>query len=1149
MIFKTLFFPLFLVLCFSLTAISQNKPQFELQSIDTLIVNSGSSFLIISNINDGDFTKQEITFKVTSSDENVLKVDSVSHKTGDKMALIRVSDQGILGKVTLTVSLTDADGTTTKDFEVLVSEYKHYGIKFEIHDAVFWQEVVPLNETPVFDSIVQSTNMTAAYSSLDWDKIPLTVSAGCNDPNLCDGHDFATGFMEGFLVPKKSGNYTFYMNGDGDYALYLSTDRSFSHAKIIAAKSDNYGSVGTAAGGRKSAEISLDSGMVYAIYAVQWNIHQENGGIKWELPGVINASYIDGAYLYPVYDTKRPETVQNIRTEASGDKFIKLAWDKSSDDQQLAGYNIYLDGIKMNSDPCAANEFLLEGLMASTEYSIAVTAIDMVNNESFIDFILNTKTLDIDTIPPTPPTSFTADVVTGLAIQVSWYGASDSQTEIYGYNVYVNGELYNTEGLISANSVILKVLSPGTEYEVEIEALDAGMNVSEKSVVFKVSTSAFDPLSNNLGLKTGKLEFSERAMSYNEGIGINPDFINGAVFNAAHTSLLKDLRPGAIRWGALTANPLSFSNYTGGGKSVTIGKFIERCNDMGAFTAFCCGVENNTDWRKDPETFIRFLEYINGPDDTPGGQLRVAEGYTEPFLKNSPGLIFEFGNEVWGADAHNAQIGNDYTAYAKWCRAMATKMRESAYYDSTKIYLAYSSRYPSREMSYGLNEKIIAGDTGQVDWTAPSGYLGGNLNYDPSLPPSSSELEYYKNLRVRADEYLTGMISSHKYEVNITGRVMEQYMYESNTTTPTYNGRLGQALLSTDYYLTAMELGSAIPTIFHLTGGEWRITEPENNYRRLPLFITAKYINRFCKGDVLYNTYQSNEKGISQQGSTFGARPVGLHTYRNAEGYSVVMISRDYIDDHYVMIDFPDDFSFVPEGKMYVIGGIDYNTKNSVIDSVMVTVQDQMLVKVPKHSMVLLHFKAGNIELQNLPLAYYPYPGIEKVVINEGDYHFTKPSETVKFTANISPTDSWDKNIKWTLSNNSGYFTILPSNSYCFVVAGNRLENETDSLILRASSRDGKVYDEVVLTIPKTAVGIKDDLQQTGFKLYPNPAKDMITLEMNSDDTVSIYNINGAKVLERKLNAGRHEIKISNLSQGIYTVHVNGESERLIIKE
>jgi hypothetical protein len=117
------------------------------------------------------------------------------------------------------------------------------------------------------------------------------------------------------------------------------------------------------------------------------------------------------------------------------------------------------------------------------------------------------------------------------------------------------------------------------------------------------------------------------------------------------------------------------------------------------------------------------------------------------------------------------------------------------------------------------------------------------------------------------------------------------------------------------------------------------------------------------------------------------------------------------------------------------------------------------------------------------------------------------------------------------------------------VVAGRSLENETDSLILRASSRDGKVYDEVVLNLPKSTVGINDDVKQTIFKLYPNPAHDIIILEMNVDDTVRIFNINGAKVLEKNLSSGRHEISINHFSPGIYAVQVNGKSESLVIKE
>lgn len=188
------------------------------------------------------------------------------------------------------------------------------------------------------------------------------------------------------------------------------------------------------------------------------------------------------------------------------------------------------------------------------------------------------------------------------------------------------------------------------------------------------------------------------------------------------------------------------------------------------------------------------------------------------------------------------------------------------------------------------------------------------------------------------------------------------------------------------------------------------------------------------------------------------------------------------------------------------------------------------------------------MELQNLPLAYFPYPHIENIEIQQGNYEFSKPGETVKFTVNISPADSWDKMVKWTLINNSGNFKIVPSSTYCFVVAGSQLDNETDSLILRAYSRDEKVYDEVVLYLPKKTVGVEDNVNQPGFKIFPNPAHDMITLEMNADDTVRIFNMNGSKVLEKKLAAGRHEINVNHLSQGVYTVQVNGKSERLVIK-
>ncbi|MFH0756743.1 MAG: T9SS type A sorting domain-containing protein [Bacteroidota bacterium] len=1144
---KQLILSLLVLAGFPLMTRAQQLPGFGIPAGDTVFVHSGSNQLFLPNLSDGDDGTQPLTIGVVSSDESLLAVDSVIHATGDQMAIVWVTEQGKTGSVTLTATVTDPDGSFVGDWELVVSAYMHHGINFEIHDAIFWQEVVPLNDVPAYGSVVQTTNMGFVYGRLNWSSIPLAVSAECGTYWQCDGHDFATGFLEGFIVPGKTGSYHFYMSGAADYALFLSTDSHFKNATVIAASSDNHSDVGEAVNGRKSAAIALDSGRVYAMYAAQWNVHEETGGVKWELPGVSDATYIDGSCLYPEWDTRRPDPLDDLEATITGDRFLRISWGTGSDDQKLAGYHVYLNGVKMNTAAVTGNSYLLEGLTAGTDYSIAVTAIDRVRNESHVENILHVQTLERDSIPPAPPDSLLVEEATGLAVQVSWEGAADGQSSVIGYRLYLDGALYSGEEIIQTNSAVLQVLAPGTTYSLEIESVDAGMNVSEKSQVFAFSTTAFDPLDNNLGLRTGRLEVSPVAMSYNEGIGINPDFISGEVFNAAHTRLLEDLQPGAIRWGALTANPLSFKNYAGAGKKVTIAKFMDRCNQLSAYTAFCCGVENRTDWRTNPETFERFLEYINGPGDTPGGRLRVAEGFTEPLLPDSPGLIFEFGNEVWGSSAHDAQIGSNYVTYANWCREMARVMKASPWYDSTKIVLAYSSRYPSREDSYGLNDKIIAGDRGEVEWTAPSGYLGGNLNYDPEFPPADSELEYYQNVRNRADRYLEGMVASHKFEVQETGRLMEQYMYESNTTTPTYNGRLGQALVSTDYYLSAMERGSAIPTIFHLTGGEWRITEPENNYRGLPLFLTASYFNRLCKGDVLRNTYHSNRGGSSLQGATFSERPVGAHAYRNEQGYSVVLISRDYENDHYVEIDLPDSLVCSETGQLFLITGPGFSTKQATVDTLEVAIRDSMIVQVPKHAMVLLHFQAEGIVMTKLPLAWYPYPRIAGIEIPEGNYHFTKTSESKRFNAAISPSNSWDREVEWTLRYNSGNYGLLGYETYCLVYVSSDLSNETDSLILRASSRAGDVSGEVVLYPTNPEVGKEVAWAEPGLRMYPNPAGASFRIESSDEATLRLYNVNGIKIHEEEIGKGTNIINTAYLPGGIYAVQVGRMMGRLVI--
>jgi hypothetical protein len=81
-----------------------------------------------------------------------------------------------------------------------------------------------------------------------------------------------------------------------------------------------------------------------------------------------------------------------------------------------------------------------------------------------------------------------------------------------------------------------------------------------------------------------------------------------------------------------------------------------------------------------------------------------------------------------------------------------------------------------------------------------------------------------------------------------------------------------------------------------------------------------------------------------------------------------------------------------------------------------------------------------------------------------------------------------------------------------------------------------------------TATGISDAAEYT-VSLYPNPATDVVAIQLTSDKTskVQIYNITGVLVKEVELN-GSKSIDVSSLSNGVYVVKVSTEDKVLYSK-
>ena len=1082
---------------------------------------------------------------VESDTPGLLEVMTVEYTAGNLLAVVMVKEKGISGKAVLTVSMEHSDGTDVVTTVVSIVPYNNPGMIFEIHDIVFWQEGIPLEGAPVFDTIIQSS--AGPYDKLNYKNIPITVNMDCSGA-VCTGHDFYTSFYKGYLVPAVSGTYHFYMRSADKHAFWLSKTDKFPAAENIISRSNTRGNLGTEIGNNttKSAPVQLEAGKVYAFYATQWIIHSTYGGIMWDGPG-ISMGYIPGENTMPVYDVIKPAAPTSLQHAWRSSTAFLVNWKPSTDNNKIAGYYIYSNGTRMNDELIRENSFRFENLSEETRYQLVVKAVDNAGNESMISNLLEVETHKSDTVSPTPPQQLDLLQATGVALHLKWTGATDAETEVIGYKLYIDGVLYNTGDLIYADNIIIQKLFPETSYSVVIEAVDAGLNLSDKSEAFIVSTVNFDPTGPNLGERVGKVIVHNRNTSWNEGIGLNGPYENGdMVNNPTVRNLVSDFHAGAIRWGAISANSKSFQGSVGLGKANTYGNMMNFANQIGARFALTVGVQDGIDYRTNPNTFLNLLEYLAGDVSTTWGAVRASEGFTEPLLQKGKGILLEFGNEVWGAAAHDAQIGSDYTAYAKWAREMALVVKSSPYYDPEKIIMVYSGRNPHPDNSYGVNTKVLTGDRGHAENLGVSGYLGGNLNYDPEVPKGETELEYYKSGIDLVRKNMEGFLLTMKEMLSLTGTIKTFYLYESNMTTTSYNGRFGQAIVMTDYFANSMNYGSIVPSIFNLTGGEWRITQPADNYRKLPLYYTGQFFNRFCKGHILQTEFISNNKITNANGQVINYDPVGAYAYNKGDTFSVLLINRDFENDFTIQLHLPGDIGFSEDATVYTLWEDDFSSYDTNIDSTVVSISDDLLINVPKHAMVIVNFKGDDPGYEKLPIGYWDRKRPESLkVFSTRNFIINTTRGTDVISTEVLPSDAFSTVAVMDVIENTTKSILTTLSGGRLHIKGSGVCGDEGNIVLHVYAADNhELSDTVTVQItnqgtdcPATAIGDISDGDKVLF--YPNPATEKIYIStgLDSRSKIEITDSSGRTVFRNALNNG-YDIRVSNFNPGLYVIGI-----------
>lgn len=89
-----------------------------------------------------------------------------------------------------------------------------------------------------------------------------------------------------------------------------------------------------------------------------------------------------------------------------------LSWDVSAE-TDLAGYNIYVDGVKDNTSLITPEAYTVTGLTETTSYEFKITAVDTAGNESTFSTPVTESTADVQ---PDAPTNFAVTVEEDYAL-------------------------------------------------------------------------------------------------------------------------------------------------------------------------------------------------------------------------------------------------------------------------------------------------------------------------------------------------------------------------------------------------------------------------------------------------------------------------------------------------------------------------------------------------------------------------------------------------------------------------------------------------------------------------------------------------------------------------------------------------------------
>jgi hypothetical protein len=182
-----------------------------------------------------------------------------------------------------------------------------------------------------------------------------------------------------------------------------------------------------------------------------------------------------------------PTAPTNLQATPSNG-LVALAWNASTDNGIVTGYNVYRNGVKVNGVLVTSTSFSI-ATPNNTNNSWIVKAVDDAGNESSASD--PPVTTHYDTISPIAPIGLVSTPQSSGSTLLTW--DANTEPDLAGYNVFVNNAKRNGS-IVTTEQYLVNSLSPNTVYSMAITALDTSSNESPKSssVVYFQDTLAPD---------------------------------------------------------------------------------------------------------------------------------------------------------------------------------------------------------------------------------------------------------------------------------------------------------------------------------------------------------------------------------------------------------------------------------------------------------------------------------------------------------------------------------------------------------------------------------------------------------------------------------------------------------------------------------